>query len=68
MRERLRELLAEIEDINMCIQQGCVDPANLECFKDADSKDHNELMATTDKLISRAHEPIEKLYSMMKEQ
>jgi len=67
MRNRLMAVLGELEDINYFVQQGCIDPMHLECFEESDTATPDELMAKTDELIGAAHEAIEKLYDMMKE-
>lgn len=67
MRNRLMAALAELEDINYFVQQGCIDPMHLQYFKESDTRNQDELMAKTDELIGVAHEAIEKLYDMMKE-
>lgn len=67
MRNRLMAVLAEIEDIDCFVQQGCIDPMHLQYFKESDTANPDELMAKTDELIGVAHEAIEKLYDMMKE-
>lgn len=67
MRKRLMTILAELENINYFVQQGCIDPMHLECFEESDTRNPDELMAKTDELTGVAHEAIEKLYDMMKE-
>lgn len=69
MRERLRALLVELEDIDHFIQQGCIDPHHLECFKEYDdeSEDPENLMAGSDRLTGTAFSAIEELMDMIKE-
>jgi hypothetical protein len=67
MRERLRALLCELEDINHFVQQGCVDPHHLACFDGYDNEDHEKLMAESDRLTGSAYSAIEELMDMMKE-
>jgi len=67
MRSRLVDVLIELEDINAYLQNGCIDPLHLSCFKDYESKDHNELMTKSDQLTSTAFSAIEELGEMMKE-
>lgn len=67
MRKRIMDLIIEIEDINYCIQQGAIDPLNLEYFKDFDIADSSFLMNEGDRLTTDAHEALENLMTMMKE-
>lgn len=69
MRERLRALLAELEDIDHFIQQGCIDTHHLACFKACDDEieDTENLMAESDRLTGAAFSAIEELMDMMKE-
>jgi len=67
MRQRLIALLAELEDINHYIQNGCIDPIHLACFEGYETEDPERLMAETDRLTSTAFSAIEDLCAMMKE-
>lgn len=65
MLSRLRDLLAEIEDINYYIQSGCVDPSHLSCFKDKEVESADQIMALTDTLLGEAFSAIFKLTETM---
>lgn len=65
MLARLRAMLAELEDVNFFIQNGCIDPNHLHCFKDEHLNNPNEAMATTEKLIQEAYSALDKLTDMM---
>ena len=67
MRERIRQILEELESINHEIQHGGVDPHHLMCFKDFDKLDIQEMLDVTDRLIGDAFSALEPLYDMMKE-
>jgi len=67
MRERLKAVMAEIEDINAIIQNGSIDPAILSCFDGHDSDDSDRLMEETDRLIGVAFSAIDDLCEMIKE-
>ena len=66
MQRRLREILEELEDINAHIQQGCVDPSNLNCFKDSLSREY--VMAEADYKTGDAFSAIDNLLTLMKEE
>lgn len=68
MIERLRALLIELEDIDYFIQQGCIDPAHLYCFKDVDSSDPDFLMSESDRLTGIAYSAIDDLIEMMEDE
>lgn len=64
MKERIRKLLVEIEDINNCIQAGATAPVILSCFKDASY----ESMDEADRLTTEAGNSLEKLSDLMKDE
>lgn len=68
MKERLRAILEELELINCDIQNGCIDPSALKCFKDSDDSDTVSLMEESDRLLTEAAGLIEQLFYMMKEE
>lgn len=65
MIDRLRALLIELEDIDCFIQQGCIDPTHLYCFRDSDSSDPDFLMSESDRLTGIAYSAIDDLIQMM---
>ena len=67
MRERLIDLLGEIEDIDAFIQNGCIDSANLACFKGVDNEDQDRLMSESNRLTQEALTALNNLLNMMKE-
>lgn len=67
MRERLRKILEELEDINAQIQQGGVDPSALDCFKDLQFRDIQQAMDKVDVFLTDAGCNIENAMNMMKE-
>lgn len=68
MQNRLKNLLAEIEDINNYFQNGCIDRSNLEAFKDRYKEDPDELMCQCDDYLQKAFDAIDHLTEMMEEE
>ena len=65
MQQRLRGVLSELEDINRHIQEGCVDPSLLNCFKESLGSEF--VMAEADSKIGDAFSAIDNLLTLMKD-
>lgn len=68
MKEAIKELLGEIENISWYFQEGCIDPIRLSCFKDYGNKDQDSLINTAEKLLGDAFCALDKLCDMMKDE